>query len=31
MKPDLLIIWIQVEDPETIRLLRLGTHTDLLK
>ncbi|WP_394341516.1 hypothetical protein [Sediminicola luteus] len=26
-----MIIWIQVEDPETIRLLRLGTHTDLLK
>ena len=31
IKPDLLIIWIQIEDPKTIRLVRLGSHSDLFK
>lgn len=31
IKPDLLVIWIQIEDPKTIRLVRLGTHSDLFK
>lgn len=29
IKPDLLIIWIQIESPKTIRLVRLGSHSDL--
>lgn len=31
IKPDLLIIWFQVEDPKTIKLIRIGTHADLFK
>ena len=31
IKPDLLIIWIQIEDPKTIKLVRLGSHSDLFK
>ena len=29
IKPDLLIIWIQFESPKTIKLIRLGSHSDL--
>jgi len=29
IKPDLLIIWIQIEKPKTVRLVRIGTHSDL--
>lgn len=29
IKPDLLIIWIQIESPEEIRLIRIGCHSDL--
>ena len=29
IKPDLLIIWIQIEDPKTIKLIRLGSHSEL--
>lgn len=29
IKPDLLIIWIQIESPEEIRLIRIGSHSDL--
>lgn len=31
IKPDLLIIWIQIEDPKTINLVRIGSHSDLFK
>ncbi|QMU64682.1 MAG: type II toxin-antitoxin system mRNA interferase toxin, RelE/StbE family [Flavobacteriaceae bacterium] len=31
IKPDLLIIWIQVEKPKTIKLVRLGSHSDLFQ
>ncbi|MFS4418120.1 type II toxin-antitoxin system YafQ family toxin [Maribacter sp. 2307ULW6-5] len=31
IKPDLLIIWFQIENPKTIRLIRIGTHSDLFK
>jgi len=31
IKPDLLIIWIQIESPKTIRLVRLGSHSELFK
>lgn len=31
IKPDLLVIWIQIEDPKTINLVRIGTHSDLFK
>jgi mRNA interferase YafQ len=31
IKPDLLIIWIQIEAPKTIKLIRLGSHSDLFK
>ena len=31
IKPDLLIIWIQIENPKTIKLIRLGLHSDLFK
>ena len=31
IKPDLLIIWIQIEAPKTIKLIRLGSHADLFK
>jgi mRNA interferase YafQ len=29
IKPDLLIIWIQIESPEEIKLIRIGSHSDL--
>ena len=29
IKPDLLIIWIQIESPKTIKLVRIGSHSDL--
>ena len=29
--PDLLIIWIQVENPSTIKLVRIGSHSELFK
>lgn len=31
IKPDLLIIWFQIESPKTIRLIRVGSHSDLFK
>lgn len=31
IKPDLLIIWFQIENPKTINLIRIGTHSDLFK
>ena len=31
IKADLLIIWIQIESPNTIKLIRIGTHSDLFK
>ena len=31
IKPDLLIIWFQIEEPKTITLIRIGTHSDLFK
>jgi len=31
LKPDLLIIWFQVENPKTIKLIRIGSHSDLFK
>ena len=31
IKPDLLIIWIQVKSPNKIYLIRLGSHSDLFK
>lgn len=30
IKSDLLIIWIQIESPEIIKLVRVGSHSDLL-
>lgn len=29
--PDLLIIWIQIENPSTIKLVRLGSHSELFR
>lgn len=29
IKPDLLIIWIQIEKPGIIKLVRIGTHSDI--
>lgn len=29
IRPDLLIIWFQIEDPKTIKLIRIGSHSDL--
>jgi mRNA interferase YafQ len=29
IKPDLLIIWFQIEAPKTIKLIRIGSHSDL--
>jgi len=29
IKPDLLIIWFQVESPKIINLIRIGSHSDL--
>lgn len=31
IKPDLLVIWFQIERPKSIRLVRLGSHSDLFK
>jgi mRNA interferase YafQ len=31
LKPDLLIIWMQFESPKTIRLVRIGSHSDLFR
>ena len=31
IKPDLLIIWIQIESPSIIKLIRIGSHSDLFK
>lgn len=31
IKPDLLIIWIQIEEPGIIKLVRIGSHSDLFK
>jgi mRNA interferase YafQ len=31
IKPDLLIIWFQVESPNEITLVRLGSHSELFK
>jgi len=28
IKPDLLIIWIQIESPKVIKLVRDGSHSD---
>ncbi len=29
IKTDLLIIWIQIESPNVIKLVRVGSHSDL--
>nr|WP_299383000.1 type II toxin-antitoxin system YafQ family toxin [Allomuricauda sp.] len=31
IKPDLLIIWIQIESPNVIKLVCIGSHSDLFK
>lgn len=31
IKPDRLIIWIQIEEPKEIKLVRVGSHSDLFK
>jgi mRNA interferase YafQ len=31
IKPDLLIIWIQIEKPPEIKLVRIGSHSELFK
>lgn len=31
IKPDLLIIWFQVESLTVIKLIRIGSHSDLFK
>lgn len=31
IKPDLLIIWFQIEKPKTIKLIRIGSHSELFK
>jgi mRNA interferase YafQ len=31
IKPDLLIIWFQVESPNEITLIRIGSHSSLFK
>lgn len=31
IKPDLLIIWIQIESPQIINLIRIGSHSQLFK
>ena len=31
IKPDLLIIWFQIESPNTIKLVRIGSHSELFK
>ena len=29
IKPDLLVIWFQIEKPKKITLVRIGSHSDL--
>lgn len=29
IKPDLLIVWLQIEDLKSIKLVRIGSHSDL--
>ena len=29
LRPDLLIIWFQIERPKTIKLIRIGSYCDL--
>ena len=31
IKPDLLIIWFQIEEDFTIKLVRIGTHSELFR
>lgn len=31
IRPDRLIIWIQIEEPKGIHLIRIGSHSDLFK
>jgi mRNA interferase YafQ len=31
IKPDLLIIWIQIESPNVVKLIRIGSHSELFK
>ena len=31
IKPDLLIIWFQIDEQQMIRLIRIGSHSDLFK
>lgn len=31
IKPDLLIIWFQIENPKTIKLIRIGSHSELFR
>ncbi|WP_026776899.1 type II toxin-antitoxin system YafQ family toxin [Polaribacter sp. Hel_I_88] len=31
IKPDLLIIWFQIEENFTIKLVRIGTHSELFR
>lgn len=31
IKPDLLIIWFQIEEDKTITLIRIGSHSELFK
>lgn len=31
IRTDRLIIWIQIEEPKEIRLIRIGSHSDLFK
>ena len=31
IKPDLLIIWLQIENPNTVKLVRIGSHSELFK
>jgi mRNA interferase YafQ len=31
IRPDLLIIWYQIEAPDIINLVRIGSHSDLFR
>ena len=31
IKPDLLIIWFQIDEDNVIKLVRIGSHSDLFK
>ncbi|SDW21312.1 type II toxin-antitoxin system RelE/ParE family toxin [Aequorivita viscosa] len=31
IKPDLLIIWFQIESPKTIKLIRIGSYSELFE